>query len=266
MKTSKCVRLVIGALSAACLLSPLPAAAESNLLDAVKERGVIRVCELDYPPLNIKNPMTGEWTGLLVEMAEAFAASHGLKVEHVDSTWGTVIQNVNQRRCDISIGATFVTEERAKQALFTDTVTEDSQAAFVKADAPFQSYEELDKAGTDVVVVSGSLNEANAKQTFKHATIRPVITDRQQTPVLEVAAGRADAAFISIMATANFLTANKNLKVRQVDDSKLFPSPIAWIVALDEVQLQKAVNEWLAAARADGTLERLEQKWLRGKD
>lgn len=255
---------IFASLSAVLLLNVVPAvAAENSIFDQVKERGVLRVCETDYPPLNIKDATTGNWTGLLVEMANLYGASLNVKVEHVDSTWGTVIQNVKSGRCDISAASTFVTEERAKQALFTSTVTEDSQAAFVKSDAPFKSYADLDKADKQVVVVSGSVNEANAKATFKAATVRPIITDRQQSTVLEVASGRADAAFISVLATKNFLTANKNIKVRQVDDTKMFSAPIAWLVAPGEVKLQQSVNAWLASSRADGTLGTLEKKWLR---
>lgn len=255
-------RFVAGSLGAILLCAPVAAQAADGILDQVKERGVLRVCQTDYPPLNIKDPMTGNWTGLLVEMADAFGASQNVKVEHVDTTWGTIIQNVTSGRCDISAAATFVTPERAKQALFTDTVTEDSQAAFVASDSAYKGYPELDQANKQVVVVSGSVNEQNAKNTFKAATIRPVISDRQQTPILEVAAGRADAAFVSVMATRNFLSANKSIKVRQVDDTVLFPSPVAWLVAPGETGLQQAVNAWLVSARADGSIAALEKKWL----
>jgi ABC-type amino acid transport substrate-binding protein len=251
-------------LGAVLLLAPVSASlADNTVFDQVKERGVLRVCHTDYPPLNIKDPTTNNWTGLLVEMVERYGASIKVKVEHVDSTWGTVIQNVKSGRCDISAASTFVTAERAKQALFTDTVTEDSQAAFVKTDSPFKSYADLDKSDKQVVVVSGSVNEGNAKATFKNATIRPIITDRQQSTALEVASGRADGAFISVLATKNFLAANKNIKVRPVDDTVLFAAPIAWLVAPGEAKMQESVNAWLKSARADGTLGGLEKKWLR---
>lgn len=259
-------KFLAGSLGAVLLLAAPAVQAADDLLDQVKERGVLRVCQTDYPPLNIKDPMTGNWTGLLVEMAEGFAASQNVKAEHVDTTWGTIIQNVTSGRCDLSAASTFVTAERAKQALFTDTVTEDSQAAFVASDSAYNNYADLDHADKEVVVVSGSVNEQNAKNTFKAATIRPIITDRQQTPILEVAAGRADAAFVSVMATKNFLTANTSIKVRQVDDTVMFPSPIAWLVAPGEAKLQQAVNAWLASARADGSLDALEKKWLKAAE
>lgn len=255
-------RFLAASFGAVLFLAPVAASAADEVFDQIKERGVLRVCQTDYPPLNIKDPTTGNWTGLLVEMVEKFGASQGVKVEHVDSTWGTIIQTVTAGRCDISAASTFVTAERAKQALFTDTVTEDSQAAFVATDSPYKSYPDLDKPGLQVVVVSGSVNEQNAKNTFKQATIRPVITDRQQTTILEVAAGRADAAFNSMLAVKNFLAANQNIKVRQVDDTALFPAPIAWLVAPGETKLQQAVNGWLAGARSDGSIEALEKKWL----
>ena len=71
------------------ILAPLSlAAAADDRIDKIKDSGVIRICQVDYPPMNIKDPVSGKWTGVLPEMSEAFAAELGAKAEHVDATWG----------------------------------------------------------------------------------------------------------------------------------------------------------------------------------
>ena len=62
------------------ILAPLSlAAAADDRIDKIKDSGVIRICQVDYPPMNIKDPVSGKWTGVLPEMSEAFAAELGAK-------------------------------------------------------------------------------------------------------------------------------------------------------------------------------------------
>lgn len=254
---------ILGLTTIALLAAAPSAGAADDLAAQIIDRGTLRVCQIDYPPLNKKDPTTGEWTGLLVEMSEAFATALDVEIEHVDTTWGTVVQNVKSGRCDLSAAATFVTPARALEVLFTQTVTEDSQAAFVQADSAFTSYDDLDKSGNVIVVISGSVNEGNAKSIFDQAEIKPLVTDRQTTSLLEVASGRADAAFLSSLSSFNFIAANDNLSLRPVDQTKYFPSPIAWMTPFGEYHFQQVINAWLAGARARGELAAMEAKWLK---
>jgi polar amino acid transport system substrate-binding protein len=245
------------------ILAPLSlAGAADDRIDKIKDSGVIRICQVDYPPMNIKDPVSGKWTGVLPEMSEAFAAELGAKAEHVDATWGTVVQNIKTDKCDISAAATFVTTKRAVVVLFTSIVTADTVAAWVGTDSGFNSYADLDQPGNVIVANSGTPSEANARLTFKQATIKPIVTDRQNTVLLEVAAGRADAAFLGVIGSLNFLSKNKNVKIRQVDATKLFPTPIAWIAPKGEYHLQQVLNSFLGSARAKGTLDAIEAKWM----
>ena len=257
-------RIALGWLMATAIALTLgsPAFGADEKVEKIKSAGLIRFCHIDYPPLTIKDPTTGKMTGLLVELAEAFAASSEVKFEHVDATWGTVMQNLQSDRCDVSAASTYVTAKRALEVLYTNTVTEDTQAAFVRADSGYKSYEELDKPGNVIAVISGSLNEANARTIFDEAEVKPIISERQVTTLLEVASGRADAAFQAVMGSLKFMRENPNVSLRPVDDSKLFPTPVAWMVPKGEYHLQQVINMWLINARASGELGALEKKWL----
>lgn len=252
----------IGIATLSFALSSLANAAD-DLVAKIKDSGKIRICQIDYPPMNIKDPTTGKWTGVLPEMSEAFAAQLGVEADHVTATWGTVIQNIKTNKCDMSAGATFVTTKRAVEALFTSIVSLDSVAAWVGTESDFNSYESLDQAGNVIAVMSGSPTEANAHLIFKKATIKPVVSDRQNKMLLEVASGRADAAFGGVISGFNFISKNTNVKVRPVDDTQLFPTPIAWIVPKGEYHFQQVLNSFLASARAKGTLGEIEAKYLK---
>jgi polar amino acid transport system substrate-binding protein len=75
--------------SAAVLGAAQPAGA-AELVDEIKQRGVMRFCVADWPYLT-KDPKTGQWTGYDADLAQALATKLGAKVEYVDSEWGNII-------------------------------------------------------------------------------------------------------------------------------------------------------------------------------
>ncbi|MBM4073984.1 MAG: amino acid ABC transporter substrate-binding protein [Planctomycetes bacterium] len=188
-----------------------PAQAADDLMAKIKKNGVVRLCTTDSPPVAAKDPKTNEWQGTYIDMANKFAATLNVKVEWVDSTWGTLVQYVTTGKCDISAAQTYITAVRAQQVLFTRPITSNSQAIFVAADSPYKTIEDLDVAGKVVAVIAGSTNEKWGKETFTKATIKPIVTDRQSTPLFEVASKRADATMMAVIATMEVLDQNKNL-------------------------------------------------------
>src|SRR6266699_3784858 len=55
--------LMVGALGAlvTAVAAPAARAADDNLLQSIKNRGMMRVCDVDYAPWNVKNPGTNQW-------------------------------------------------------------------------------------------------------------------------------------------------------------------------------------------------------------
>src|SRR5260221_9041692 len=84
---------LVGALAGFVAVGAAPAAraADDNLLQTIKSRGTMRVCDVDYAPWNVKNPGTNRWEGVNVEIADLVAGMLKVKLEHVDATWATII-------------------------------------------------------------------------------------------------------------------------------------------------------------------------------
>src|SRR6266852_666622 len=94
----------MGVLGALVGLAGAPAAqaADDNLLQTIKSRGVMRVCDVDYAPWNVKNPGTNQWEGVNVDIVDLIAGMLKVKVEHVDATWATVIPSMTTQKCDFA--------------------------------------------------------------------------------------------------------------------------------------------------------------------
>ena len=91
---------------AGMLIAGASAAAEpDSLLSQIKERGSIVICEAAYPPYNVKNPKTGDWEGLDVDLEGEIAKDLGVKVQRVDTSFAGLIPSINTHKCDLSTAA-----------------------------------------------------------------------------------------------------------------------------------------------------------------
>ena len=250
--------------SAFLLASSGPSQAQQGdtLLQQIKRAGVLRVCQAPYPPYNVKNPQSGEWEGLNVDIVKEIAAQLSVKIENVDSSFSTLIPSLMTKKCDLSAGATYVTPARAEQVLFTTSYAFDTKVAFVPVASPIQSYADLDKPNLTVVTRSGTAEEAYAKRFFKQARVKLTTSDATQAHLLDVAAGRSDAAFAGRTGGLIFLKQNTNIKLRMIEDRELDKSRFALMLPVGEYQFQQYLNISLDVLRDSGKLEDITRRWF----
>lgn len=221
------VTALLGCLVLIASLGSSKAEQQDQLLQQIKKNGVMRVCQAPYPPYNVKNPQSGEWEGLNVDIVKEIAGFLSVKIDDVDSSFSTLVPSLLTHKCDISAAATYVTPARAEQVLFSTPYASDSKVAFVPVNSPIKTYADLDKPNITIVTRSGTAEEAFAKRFFKQAKIKLTTSDATQAHLLDVAAGRSDAAFAGRTGGLMFLKQNPNIKLRMIDDKQLDPSRFA---------------------------------------
>lgn len=259
------MRFVTAFLACSVLIAsfgPGKADQQDALLQQIKKNGVIRVCQAAYPPYNVKNPQSGDWEGLNVDIVKQIAAFLSVKIENVDSSFATLIPSLLTKKCDVSAAATYVTPARAEQVLFSTPYASDTKVAFVPINSPVHTYAELDQPNITIVTRSGTAEEAFAKRFFKQAKIKLTTSDATQAHLLDVAAGRSDAAFAGRTGGIMFLKQNPNIKLRLIEDKQLDPSRFALMIPAGEYQLQQYLNVSLAALKDSGKLDELINHWL----
>jgi polar amino acid transport system substrate-binding protein len=235
---------------------------QDTLLQQIKKNGVIRVCQAAYPPYNVKNPQTGEWEGLNVDLVNAIATFLSVKIENVDTSFPALIPSLQTHKCDISAAATYVTPARAEQVLFTTSYASETKVSFVPVDSPIHTYEELDRPNVTIATRAGTAEETFAKRFFKQAQIKVTTSDATQAHLLDVAAGRSDAALAGRTGSLIFLKQNPNLKLRLIEDKQLDPSRFALMLPPGEYHLQLYVNVCLQALTDSGKLQEITGRWL----
>ena len=180
--------LLSAALALLAVAAPIATAqAADDQVAKIRAAGVLKTCHAESLPWAVKDAASGEWKGSDILASESLAKALGVKIEHVDSSWSTLIPNLEAGKCDIVMAPVFRTSERALRVLFSDPSGHVTQSIGVKANSGLKTYADLDQEGKTVAVISGTGDEAFALRFFKKAKVQPLVTDKVAQVMIEVA-------------------------------------------------------------------------------
>ena len=246
--------------------------AQNSVYDRVVKSGVIRACYVVYPPALIKDPNTGEMSGVFVEALEKSAENMGLKVEwNAEVGWGEMIESLNSNRCDIIGSPSWTNSARGKSAEFSVPLYYSAINAYVRADdTRFDSDIRIaNSPNYKLATLDGETSQIIASRQFPNAqTVQlPQATDVSQM-LLNVITKKADMAFLE-PTIANAFIKNNPGKVKNI-------STIKPVVVYGNVMMIKkgeftfkttidnALNELLSNGFVDDTINRFEKDYPGG--
>jgi ABC-type amino acid transport substrate-binding protein len=232
-------------------------AADSKLQE-IRDRGTIRACHAEASPWGIKDPTSGKWVGSDIEAAINLAETLKVKIEHIDSTWGTLIPSLDTNKCDIVMAPLFRTAERALRVLFADPAGYETQGVAVVMGSGISSYKDLDQDGKSVGVISGTADESFANRFFKKAKVKALVTDKVSTLGIEAANGRVDAVLTDSSTLRSIVGSNAALKLEIIEkDNPLNPQGYSYAISKGEYDFQQFINVWQINIDQQG----LKKKW-----
>ena len=254
--------LVIGLLGLAMFTSAA-SAQQDNALQRVKDRGTLRVCTAAYAPWNVKNPTNNEWEGIVPDIVKGIAEALKVKLEWVDSSWATVIAGVQSDKCDLIGAALWTAPQRAEVVSFTRPIGGDGMSIFIPSDSKVKSIAELDVKGKVIAVAAGSGDERVARSLFKNAEVKSVVADRSNPAVMELAAGRADAASAALLGTSQMLKNNSQVRVKPIEGLQYAFTPFAFATAPKEYFFRDYVSTLIGNFEASGRLKEIQDQWTK---
>jgi polar amino acid transport system substrate-binding protein len=175
---------------ASCATPSAPPAAVADLAPGGKMRAAIN---FGNPILAKKDPVTGEASGVSVDLARELGKRLGVPVELVTFTAaGKVAEAVKAKEVDIAFVA--IDPARAVDTTFTAPYVVIEGAYLVRENSPIRANAEVDRAGTKVAVGKGSAYDLYLTRELKQATIlraptSPQVVDFFVAEKLDVAAG-----------------------------------------------------------------------------
>lgn len=171
--------------------------AESDL-GYVKGKGVLVVGITDFQPMDYKNK-DGEWIGFDADLAKAFAASLGVKVEFQEIEWNNKILELNGKNIDCVWNGMTLTSEVLSSMECSKPYCNNAQIVVVPASevAKYNTVENL--KDLTFAVEHGSAGNEQAKAH----NLKVVEVQDQASALMEVASGSSGGAIIdSLMAAA----------------------------------------------------------------
>jgi polar amino acid transport system substrate-binding protein len=220
----------------------------------IQDKGVLVVGITDFEPMDYKDD-NGEWIGFDADMAKAFAESLGVDVEFVEIDWDNKVLELNSQAIDCVWNGMTLTDEVTSAMECSNAYCNNAQVVIVPADVAdqYQTVESLE--GLVFAVEAGSAGEAEVAALGNEYT--PV--KAQSDALMEVAAGTSDAAAIdSLMAAA------------MVGEGTGY-ADLTYTVGLNSEEygvgfrkgsdLAEALNEFFAAAYADGTMQEVAETY-----
>lgn len=233
---------------------PVPAAGQDTLLDAIKERGVLRAAAIGEFPWLPENT-TGEgdrFSGPAWTLVNEYAKRLGVTVEIVDVSHETKVPILATGQADISIAPLAVTPARQEVVDFI-TYSQSSLCLYGLADNPkladVGDVDGLDKSDITIVYFTGTPPETWLPERFKNVETRAVTGSGANTPVEEILSGRADIATIDNVAWPQFAASVPGLAVWPKGDDCLISQEMAASVGMAITKGHPVLLEWLTAVR-----------------
>lgn len=231
------------------------AAATGPNIDRIKKAGkIVVLMDATFRPMEFKDEK-GATVGFDVDVAEAFAKSLGVKLEVQNINWDGIFVGLKQGKADMILSSVTITDERKKEMSFSQPYYAAGQMIVVPADnTTIKGPNDL-KGKAVAVQIDTTGQEAAEK--LGGLEIRKF--DGGAETMLAVEQGKVDAGVIDAMVALDFVKTHPKVKVA---DKKPFTSEdLGAAFQKDAEDLVKSFNDFVAAARKDGTYDKILQKW-----
>ena len=231
---------------------------EKDLLARIKEKGMLELgTEGDWAPWTYHDE-DDNLVGFDVEIGTAVAEYLGVEVKFHQTDWDSILAGVDSGRFDIACNGVGVTEERAEKYAFTEPYLYTEVVLVVRADnEEIKTVDDL--AGKNTANTASSTYAAIAEA--KGAKVTPV--DNLAETIMLVEQGRVDATINAKASIEDYLAEQPDANIKIVEVLKE-GEPVAYPVrkGAETETLLAAINDILDAARADGTLGAISEKYL----
>ncbi len=245
---------------AACLAMP---AAQARSLDAIKADGKLLVGSTgDYKPMSYLNKDTGTYEGFDAEMAASLAKCLGVKLVYVPTTWKTLQADTLADKFDVAMCGITVTDARKAVMAMSDGYLTFGKTILVtkSKEGQFKSLDDVNQPSVRVMYNPGGTNEKFAKESTSRAQLI-MHEQNAEIPGL-VGEGKADVMITETMEARRYAKDNPKVAAPLVD-KPFTQNHFGVLMRQDYPKLLEAVNAWMASIKADGTMEKWENAYIK---
>jgi polar amino acid transport system substrate-binding protein len=245
------------------LLIALSAFGQGKLPD-LKGRTIRAVTENAFTPLNFVDPKTGKAVGWEYDAVNEIGKRLNAKIVWNISSWDTMIQAIRDGQFDVGMDGISITEERQKQVAFSDSYMVSQQFMLVRKDE--SRFTKASEFGANPKLLIGS----QAGTTNFYVAVYNVLDGKEDNPriklfetfgatVQALLAGDVDTVLMDASSSRGYIGSNPD-KLKVLGEA-LGTDNYGFIFKLGS-DLVSPFNAGIAALKADGTLDKLTNKWF----
>ncbi|MBK0097531.1 transporter substrate-binding domain-containing protein [Erwinia sp. S63] len=243
------------------VLSAAAKADDGDSWKQVKASGVLRCGVAASPPYVMRDPKTGDYSGIFPDLCRSFAKDVlKVKPEFVDTNWDNIVAGLQSEKWDISLSLNDTPERRKAISFSAPAVDYSVTFAYNKNNpkiaASATSVTDIDKPGVTVIVLSGTAADKAISTEFKKARIMrlPGFDETR----LALMSKRGDVLADDNMSNLMLETAHKDWVKIMTPNPLLAKQGIAMGVRKDmPVNDIGELNKFIQSERASGTVDKL---------
>jgi polar amino acid transport system substrate-binding protein len=247
---------------AICLAACVPS---DDALDRVRETGILRVgMDASFPPfefISADGTLAGFDVDLARELGSALGAGEGVEVQFIANlSYDGLYDALALGQVDVVISALVVNPARMADFAYVAYFDAGQVLVVRLGEADIEAMSDL--SGRALAVEFGTRGDQEARKWARRVLDLSVVPHQTAAEAMAaLRAGEVDAALVDhVSALAEGVAEGGFTIVGEAVVSE----PYAVAVREDDRRLLRAIGEALAEMEADGTMDALEAKWLKG--
>ena len=225
--------------------------------DTDTQETLTMVTNAEFPPYEYKEG--DNVVGIDADVAQAIADKLGMKLEIVDTKFDAIIPGVQSGKYDMGMAGMTVTPEREQSVAFSDSYAKGIQSIIVKQGSDIKSVDDLSEK-SKIGVQLGTTGDIYAKDDFGDEAVQEF--DKGADAVQALLAGKIDCVIIDNEPAKSFVAANDGLEILSTSYAE---EEYAICFKKDNTELQTKVNNALKELIADGTLQKIVNKYIKAE-
>ena len=227
----------------------------------IQQKGKLVVgLDVAFPPMGFQDE-SGEIVGFDIDIAKAVGEKMGVEVELKPIDWKAKEMELNSKKIDVIWNGYTITDERKEQVDFTEPYLNNRQIIITPVDSDIKSKADL--AGKKIGYQTGSTAEDAMKadeDVYKTIEANLMGYDDNNTAMMDLKAGRTAAVVVDEVVGKYYLSKNPGLYV--ILEDNFGDEEYGVGVRKGETALLTELNKGIEAVKADGTFDKISQKWF----
>jgi len=234
-------------------------AGNNTTLGKIVERAeLVAVVDASFPPIVYTDPGSGNIVGLAVDLLKGYADALGVKLTLVDTEWSGVLPALLSSKVDM-VGCHLTrTVARTARVSFTDPFFLTGTTAVMVADAPFNSYADLNSRDIKIGVTQGNVYIPLIQEMFPEAQMLEFPSKAEWTEALRT--GRIDAVIDAEVAAADMF--KRYPGVFKTMPQYMNTETYGFASRLGDYALRDSLNLYFQEIKISGRYAEIYNKWM----